>query len=144
MEHVMTDALTIGWTQAQAERRRTTYRRLLALNLILQTALGLVAIIVPVWLARAADLPGPPPAGWIRLWGVMLLIMVLLYVPGWIQPVFVRWPNVVGILARFALALVYVCLGQGLRWFALYEVLFALVLAWSYGRLLRDELMAQP
>jgi len=144
METVMTDALTIGWTRAQAERRRTTYRRLLALNLILQVALGLIAIAVPAWLAKAADLPGPPPVGWIRLWGVMLLIMVLLYAPGWVQPVFVRWPNVIGILARFTLALVYVCLGQGFRWFALYEVLFALALAWSYSRLLRDELMAEP
>ena len=140
----MTDALTIGWTRAQAERRRTVYRRLLALNLILQVVLGLVAIVVPAWLAKTAHLPGPPPDGWIRLWGVMLLITATLYVPGYIQPVFVRWPNVIGILARFALALVYVCLGEGFRWFALYEVLFAAVLAWSYGRLLRDELMAEP
>lgn len=140
----MTDALTIGWTRAQAERRRSVYRRLLGLNLILMAVLGLIAIAVPVWLAKTADLPGPPPAGWLRLWGVMLLIMAVLYVPGWIQPVFVRWPNVIGILARFALALAYVCLGQGFRWFALYEVLFAAVLAWSYGRLLRDELMAEP
>jgi hypothetical protein len=51
---------------------------------------------------------------------------------------------VVGILARFALAIAYVFLGQGFRWLALYEVLFALVLAVTYGRLLRDELMAEP
>ena len=140
----MTDALTIGWTRAQADRRRTTYRRLLALNLILQTALGLVALVAPVWLARAANLPGPPPAGWVQLWGVMLLLMVLLYVPGWVQPVFVRWPNIMGIVARFALAVVYVFLDKGLRWFALYEALFAIVLTWSYSRLLRDELMAEP
>jgi hypothetical protein len=144
MEHVMTDALTIGWTRAQADRRRNVYRRLLALNLILMAALGLVALVAPVWLTRAADLPGPPPAGWVRLWGVMLLIMATLYVPGWLQPVFVRWPNVIGIVARFVLAIAYLCLGHGLRWFALYEVLFALVLAFSYGRLLRDELMAEP
>jgi hypothetical protein len=74
----------------------------------------------------------------------MLLIMATLYVPGWVQPVFVRWPNVIGIVARFVLAIAYLCLGHGLRWFALYEVLFALVLAFSYGRLLRDELMAEP
>jgi hypothetical protein len=144
METVMTDALTIGWTRAQAARRRTTYRRLLALNLILQTALGLVALVAPVWLARAADLPGPPPAGWVQLWGVMLLIMVLLYVPGYVQPVYVRWPNIMGIVARFALAVVYVCLDKGFRWFALYEALFAVALTWSYSRLLRDELMAEP
>jgi hypothetical protein len=146
MENVMTDAdaLTIGSTQAQAATRRIAYRRLLGFNLIIQTAVGLIAVIVPVWLARAADLPGPPSSGWVQLWGVMLLIMATLYLPGCIEPVHVRWPNVVGIVARFVLAVAYVRLGQGLRWFALYELVFAVALAWSYRQLLRAELMSRP
>src|SRR5262249_25568738 len=75
MENVLTDALTIGSTQAQAATRRITYRRLLGFTLIVQTAVGLIAVVLPVWLARAADLPGPPSSGWVQLWGVMLLIM---------------------------------------------------------------------
>jgi hypothetical protein len=140
----MTDALTIGWTQAQAATRRTAYRRLLGFNLIVQTVVGLIALIVPVWLARQADLPGPLSPGWVRLWGVMLLIMATLYLPGCIEPVHVRWPNIVGIVARFVLALAYLLLGQGLRWFALYELIFAVALAWGYRRLLRAELMSRP
>ena len=62
------DTLTIGWTQAQAATRRSAYRRLLGFALILQTVLGLIALIGPVWLARSADLPGPAPAGWVQLW----------------------------------------------------------------------------
>jgi len=38
----------------------------------------------------------------------------------------------------------YVRLGQGLRWFALYELVFAVALAWSYRELLRAELMSRP
>jgi hypothetical protein len=140
----MTDALTIGWTRAQAATARTAYRRLLAFNLIVQTVVGLIAIIVPVWLARQADLPGPLSSGWVQLWGIMLLITAMLYLPGSIEPVHVRWPNIVGIVARFVLAVVYVHLGQGLRWFALYELVFAVALAWSYRRLLRAELMSRP
>jgi hypothetical protein len=140
----MTDALSIGWTRAQAATQRTLYRRLLGFTLVVQTALGLVALAAPLWLARAADLPGVPSAGWVRLWGVMLLITAVLYLPGWIEPVFSRWPNVIGILARFVLAVVYVLLGRGLRWLALYELVFAVWLAWSYGRLLRAELMSRP
>ena len=140
----MTDALSIGWTRAQAGTQRTAYRRLLGFALVVQTALGLIALAAPLWLARAADFPGAPSAGWVRLWGVMLLITALLYLPGWIEPVYSRWPNVVGILARFVLAVVYVWLGRGLRWFALYELVFAVWLAWSYGRLLRAELMSRP
>jgi len=144
MENAMTDDLTIGWTQAQAATRRIAYRRLLGFNLTVQTAVGLIAVVVPVWLARTADLPGPPSSGWVQLWGVMLLIMATLYLPGCIEPVHVRWPNVIGIVARFVLAVAYVRLGQGLRWFALYELVFAVALAWSYRQLLRAELMSRP
>ena len=138
------DALTIGSTQAQAATRRIAYRRLLGFNLIVQTAVGLIAVVVPVWLAHKADLPGPPSPGWVQLWGVMLLIMATLYLPGCIEPVHVRWPNLVGIVGRFLLALAYIHLGQGFWWFAAYELVFAVALAWSYSRLLRAELMSQP
>jgi hypothetical protein len=140
----MTDALTVGWTRAQAATARIAYRRLLGFTLIVQTVVSLIAIIVPVWLARHADLPGPPSSGWVQLWGVMLLITATLYLPGCIEPVHARWPNIVGIVARFVLAVAYVHLGRGLRWFALYELVFAVALAWSYRRLLRAELMSRP
>jgi hypothetical protein len=140
----MTDALTIGWTQAQAATARTTYRRLLGFNLIVQVLVGLIAIVVPMWLARRANLPGPTSAGWMRLWGAMLLITASLYLPGFIEPVHVRWPNLVGIVGRFLLALAYIHLGQGFWWFAAYELVFAVALAWSYSRLLRAELMSHP
>jgi hypothetical protein len=74
----------------------------------------------------------------------MLLIMASLYLPGWIEPLHLRWPNIVGIIARLALAIAYVSLGRGLRWFALYEVIFAIALAWSYRALLRADLMSRP
>jgi hypothetical protein len=140
----MTDALSIGWTAGQAATQRTVYRRLLGFALIVQTALGLIALVAPIWLARAADLPGAPSPGWVRLWGIMLLITAALYLPGWVEPVYQRLPNVIGILARFVLAVAYFGLGQGLRWFALYELVFAIALAWSYGRLVCAELMSRP
>lgn len=140
----MTDELSIGWTRAQTATERTVYRRLLGWDLAIRTLVGLIAIIVPVWLAHQADLPAMPSPGWVRLWGVLLLITVVLYLPGWIEPVQARWPNMAGIIARFALAVVYLFLGRGFRWFALYEVAFAVALAWSYSRLLRAALMARP
>ena len=140
----MTDALTIGWTQAQAATARTTYRRLLGFTLIVQVLVGLIAIVVPIWLARRANLLGPTSAGWIRLWGAMLFITASLCLPGCIEPVHVRWPNIVCIVGRFLLALAYIHLGQGFWWFAAYELVFAIALAWSYSRLLRAELMSHP
>src|SRR5262249_33642592 len=114
MENVMTDAdaLTIGWTQAQAATRRIAYRRLLGFNLIIQTAVGLIAVVVPVWLAHKADLPRPPSSGWGPLWGGMVLIIATPQLPGLTRAVHVRLPNVVGIVARFVLAVAYVRLGS--------------------------------
>ena len=45
----MTDALSIGWTRAQAATQHTAYRRVLGFALIVQTALGLIALAAPVW-----------------------------------------------------------------------------------------------
>jgi hypothetical protein len=140
----MTDAFTIGWTQAQTATRRTTYRRLLGLDLIVTTVLGLVAIVLPACVSNFADLPVPPSHGLIRLGGTMLLILAALYLPGFIEPVVVRAPNVIGILARFALTLAAFYVGRGFVWFALYELLFGVLLAWSYRGLLRAELMSHP
>lgn len=139
----MTDSLTIGWTGAQAATARTAYHRLLACNLILQTVVGLVAVVVPMGARAHIGSPGAAVAR-LRLWGIMLLVTASLYLPGCIEPVHVRWPNLVGIAARFVLVLVYIDLGHGFLWFALYELIFAVVLAWSYRRLLRAELMSRP
>ncbi|MGA7490528.1 MAG: hypothetical protein WBW74_26705 [Xanthobacteraceae bacterium] len=140
----MTDALSIGWTRAQAATQHTVYRRLLGFTLVVETAVSLIALAVPGWLARAADLPGTPSVGWVRLWAIMLLVTTILYLPGWIQPVYARWPNVVGIVARFVLAVAFFWLGRGLLWFGLYELVFAVLLAWTYSRLLCAELMSRP
>jgi len=140
----MTDALSIGWTAGQAATRRTVYRRVLGFALIVQTVLALIAIVAPIWLARAAELPGAPSAGWVRLWGLMLLITAALCLPGWIELLYSRVSDVIWILSQFGVAVAYFGLGQGLRWFALYELVIAIALAWSYGRLVCAELMSRP
>src|SRR5205085_8332237 len=123
----MTDALRIGWTQAEAASRRRTYRCLLLVVLIVQVAAGLLALIWPLHLSYWLSLPTPFPDAWLRVVGAMLLIAAVLYVPGYINPVFARFPNVVGIVARFGLAILYLYLG-GFRWLALYELIVAVAL----------------
>lgn len=147
----MTQTLSLGWTQAEARTRRANYRRLLAINLILQGLIGLFAIFAPAGLAHLLGLPPTFPSGWTRAWGAMVLVASLLYLPGQIEPVRVRWPNVVGILARGAMALMFLVLGlcggaalRGFLWLALLDGGFALALAVSYFRLFRAEIMSRP
>jgi len=140
----MTDALRIGWTQAEAANRRRTYRRLLLTVLIVQVAAGLLALIWPLHLSDWLGLPAPFPESLLRVVGAMLLITAVLYAPGYINPVFVRFPNVVGIVARFGLAILYLCLGGNFRWLALYELIAAVALGLTYQRLIGAELMSRP
>jgi hypothetical protein len=140
----MTDALRIGWTQAEAASRRRTYRCLLLIVLIVQAVAAVLALAAPVWLAQSLHLPEPFPDAWLRIVGAFLLITTLLYVPGYINPVFARFPNVVGIAARFGLAILYLCLGGNFRWLAAYELIVALALGVTYQRLIGAELMSRP
>jgi hypothetical protein len=74
----------------------------------------------------------------------MLLVAAALYVPGYIDPLYVRTPNVVCILSRFALAILFFSMGGNFRWLAFYEVVVGVALGLSYQRLMGAELMSRP
>jgi hypothetical protein len=62
----MTDALTIGWTAAQARSRLRIFQRILGFNMALQVLVGLTCMFVPDFVSRTFGLPSPNPSGWIR------------------------------------------------------------------------------
>jgi hypothetical protein len=147
----MDQTSSLGWTLARAVSRRTVYKRVLGVNLVLHVVIGLFAIIAPATLSQAVGLSPASPAGWLRAWGGMLLLVTLLYLPGLLDPVRVRWPNIVGILGRFGMAILFLAValagGQALRgflWFALFDLAFAIALAMLYFRLFEAELMSRP
>jgi hypothetical protein len=139
----MTNELRLGWTRQKAVAAADAYRRLLAFNLVLQVVLGLTALTMPdrlsSWLGLAAD-----ATGWLRAWGFWQIAAILFYVPGWLDPVDRRWPNLVGVPLRLASAVLFAFLGGGFLWLALFDAVFALALAHVYWRLLRAELMSRP
>lgn len=139
-----TDALRIGWTQAEASTRRRTYRRVLAAVLAVQAIAGLLALFAPLCLAQWLYLPEPMPDAYFRLAGMLLLVSVALYLPGWIEPAFAPVPNVVKTLSCFSLAILFFCLGGNFRWLAAYELIVGLALAVTYMRLVGAELMSRP
>ena len=140
----MDQTLSLGWMQTQARSRRVTYKRALALNLILYVVLALFAIISPATLSELIGLPDPLPSGWLRAWAGMLLLVTALYIPGLIDPVRWRWGNIVGIAARFVMAVLYLFLGGPFLVFALFDAAFALLLGVLYFNLFEAELMSSP
>jgi hypothetical protein len=140
----MDQTLSLGWMQAQARSRRVTYQRALTLNLILHVVLAMFAIISPVTLSELIGLPEPVPSGWLRAWGGMLLLVSALYIPGLLDPVRIRWANIVGIVGRFGMVVLYLFLGGPFLLFALFDAAFALLLGILYFSLFEAELMSRP
>jgi hypothetical protein len=140
----MTDALTIGWTAAQAQTQRRTFQRILALNMLLQVVIGLACMFAPDFASRALGLPPPVPSGWVRGWGATLIFLTALYIPPLQDPVRSRFANIAGILGRLWMATVWLALGGGLIWLGLFDLLFAVVLAGLYYRLFEAELQSRP
>lgn len=140
----MDQTLMIGWTQAQAADRRASYRRMLGLVLALDVLLGIAALIGPVTLSRVLGLPEPFPVGWVRAWGGLLLLAVALLLPGWLNPLRARLPNLVQLPGRMLLGLLFLLLGGGFAVLGVLEIAFALLLAWGYYGLFRAEVMSRP
>jgi hypothetical protein len=143
----MDNALSLGWTQADAQSKRATYQRILRINLVLHIVIAIVAIFAPRIVSRVLGLPAPSPAAWVQAWGLLLLLVTLLYWPGLLNPMRLRWPNIVGIVGRAGAALIYVLAAFSFPQFlvmALFDGVFAGLLAWSYFGLFRAELMSRP
>ena len=138
----MTEGLSIAWTQAEATEHRIVYKRVLGANLAIYAVLSIAAIAAPTALSRLVGLPGPTE--WLRSWGGLLLLVTLLYLPGFLDPVRSRWSNAVGIVGRFGAAGLYAVLGGGFLWLALGEAAFGILLAVTYFGLFRSELMSRP
>lgn len=133
----------LDFANAEAAHRRAIYRGILGCNLVLQLALSIVMLAAPLWVSGFVAL-APVTAGFVRIWGLMLLLLSTLCAAGWFDPIYTRWPNIVGIAGRFATALLYLSLGGGLLWLAVYDAVFAGALAWAYVQLITAELMTRP
>lgn len=137
----MTDA-SLAATTARATERRVTYRRLLGVNLGLNVIIGLLAIVSPTWLDAAVFGGSAAPGPWLSLWGVALIFLAALYLPGWLRPTTIRMPNVIGLVERAVTGVAFLVAGFAL--YGLYALAFAALLGWSYYRLFEAELATRP
>jgi hypothetical protein len=131
-------------TREEAARCRAIYRSILGCNLVLQFALGTMMLAAPLWFCRFFTLVPSSAADLVRIWGVMLLVLVALYASGWFNPIYTRWPNMVGIVGRYATGLLYLLLRGRFLWLAVFDGVFAAALTWAYSQAIRTELMSRP
>jgi hypothetical protein len=140
----MSDALSIGATRARARARRSLYQAVLGLNILLQFVNGLACLTAPNFVAHALRAPPPEPSIWLRGWGALLILVTILYLPGLQNPLRSRYPNVVGVAGRVWTAIVWFCVGGGLIWLGVFDLVFAIALGWLFYRYCVAELMSRP
>ncbi len=144
----MDQTLRLGWTRGRVAARRTVFRRALGVNLALQAAIAITAILAPQWVAGLLGFDKFTLVGWMGAWGGMMLLIAALQIPGLVEPVRARWAVIVGIVGRGALVLIYLTLaigaGVGFLWLALFELVFAALLATLYQALGSAEIMSRP
>ena len=140
----MTDGLSIGWSNARQAGTLKTYKAILGFNLFLHLVVGLACIFIPNWVADVVGLPEPVQTGWTRSWGAMLILVTALYIPGLMDPVHKRAPNIIGILGRVWMGTIWVFCGGGFLWFALFDYVWAAIIAVFYVRLFRAVIMSRP
>src|SRR5271167_574737 len=140
----MSDALTIGWSQDQARARKSTYQKVLGFNMALHLGIGVLCMLAPYFVSDTVGLPPPVPTGWIRGWGATLILVTALYVPGLQDPLRSRYPNIMGMIGRVWMATVWFFIGGGFVWFGVFDLFFAIILAWLFYRFCTAELMSRP
>ncbi|THD44912.1 MAG: hypothetical protein E7774_09105 [Bradyrhizobium sp.] len=140
----MSDALNLGWSSARARSRLSAYRAALGFNILLEFVIGVACLTAPDFVSHALGAPPPSPSGWMRGWGALLILVAALYLPGLQNPLRSRYANIVGIVGRVWTALVWFCVGGGLIWLGVFDLAFALVLAWLFYRYCVSELMSRP
>jgi hypothetical protein len=135
---------TISFTLARADQRQQTYRLVLTICLIIDAAVGLVALFCPTTLLSALNEPGSDATQWVRLWGAMEIGLAAFSACGLRYPAEERAVNWIGALARLLMAAALLATGGALLPLLLWQTIAGAALLWLYWRFLLSHLEARP
>ncbi len=138
----MSEAIQLGWSKRQAQTAAANFRRAMAVYLVIYALAGLLAMILPSLVAHALYLP-PPYAG-LRPVGGLLLLLAAFQLPVWQDAMRSRVSALIAMIGHFLLALLWAVAGGPFLWIALFEIVFAILLAWLLYRYMAAELMSRP
>ena len=130
------DAATV-----EVEQRRRLYQLVLGFNMGCHVVIALGCMFASNLVSDIFHLPRPVPTGWIKGWGATLLLVTALYIPGLLDPLRNRFPNICGVGGRLWMATVWLVIGGGFFWFGLFDLSFAIIIGALYWWLLKAESM---
>jgi peptidoglycan/LPS O-acetylase OafA/YrhL len=138
----MSEIVQLGWSQRQAQSAAAKFRTAMAVYLALYALAGLLAVIVPSVVGHTLDLP--PPYGGIRPVGGLMLLVTAFQLPVWQDAMRSRVSALIATIGHFLMALLWALAGGLFLWIALFEIVFAVLLAWLLYKYMTAELMSRP
>ena len=140
----LTDSLSRGPCVAEARAACERYKFVLGLVLILEAACGIALLIAPHSTARLVLDAPPGPAGFTRLAGLLLLLVVALLFAARTHPARHKIANSLGVIWRGLVGVLLLLGGGWLILFGLAEAAAAVLLGILYYRYFMAEVMSRP
>ena len=137
-------SLEIGWTEGQARSTLTRFRRLFAINLILQSLIALACIVAPRFGAKLVGLDPSMALPFLPIWGGMVIVASALQIFACLNPIAHRFQVAIAMAGRMLMVIIYLCLGEAFWRFAAFDGIFALLLSYLFYRALIAELQTRP
>ncbi|MBV8850698.1 MAG: hypothetical protein JOZ16_14070 [Methylobacteriaceae bacterium] len=138
----MTYFYELGRSRTLAQNAAAQLRTAMAVYLVIYAIGGLLAIILPSLVGEALALP--PPYGGIRPVGGLILLVAAFQIPVLQNAVRSRVPALIATCGRVLMALLWLIAGRHFLWIALFEIVFAILLAWLLYKCMGAELMSRP
>lgn len=145
----MTDAtLSRGFMTDRANRAAARYRSLFGVVRLLEAAMAVAMIVSPRGVARllgASDSFGAAGESvWVRIAGVILLIMLALFSTGRTFPSSAKLTNLLGIVGQIVLGGALMAGGGRLLWVGAGFAIAGILLGLRYVGLFKAEVMSRP
>ncbi len=120
------------------------FKRVMTLGIILNVAIGIWLLAAPEHFVELLQLPVDPTHVWNRYAGMLLIILTGTYGSLVMFPHANTYMAAYAILLRFAFVVFFLIIGSGFYVFAIYDVIFGVLIAATYWRGFRTDLMAKP
>lgn len=140
----MSNSLSLGWTRSIAARRLSSHRMVFGLALLLQLVIGALFLLFPSFCLRTVGLDVAMGPEWPSIWGATLIFVTTMQIPGALNPVQQRYSNIIAVLGRGLMVLTFVTHGGPFLWFAAFDLVFGVLIALGFRRLVIAELMTRP
>lgn len=135
-------------TQAKPMDTYQAFKRWLTLAIIANLLVGLALLLAPLSAVQMIGIDAVYPDIWVRYVGLFLIILTLSYIPIRIMPAVYLPLAFYAVILRvlFVMFFLYaaVAANGGFLWFALYDIVFGILLGTSLWTGYRNELMSQP